>query len=350
MHIFQACSQDSGAVLAIMDDVIGKLKNVMPGLQTVFYRQDNAGCYRCGSTIVGASKAGQRHGVSVKRLDFCDPQGGKGACDRKAASIKAHMRIHLNEGHDIESGEQMVSAMKSAGGVTGLNVTLCDASPSAPYGKLDGVSSISNVQYSQSSLRIWKAYNIGPGKTIDLRKMGMTKNTTNVRLLAVSDEVSDMFCARPQTKAAPPSKKAASATTSDTGAERAERADDTESQLFCCPEEGCIKSYQRLSSLQHHLDCGKHERLLERQTLLDKAVLEYASQLQGQQTCAPKLKESGGLQRIDQPPLQMGWALRSTQSGTRARFSEKQRKYLTSKFQIGEVTGQSLIPRLSLNR
>ena len=85
VHIFQACNQDSGAVLAIMDDVIGKLKSVMPGLQTVFYRQDNAGCYQCGSTIVGASKAGQRDGVSVRRLDFCDPQGGKGACDRKGS-------------------------------------------------------------------------------------------------------------------------------------------------------------------------------------------------------------------------------------------------------------------------
>ena len=103
------------------------------------------------------------------------------------------MRIHLNEGHDIESGEQMVSAMKSAGGVAGLNVTLCDASPFSPSVKLDGVSSISNVQYSQSSLRIWKAYNIGPGKTIDLRKMVMTKNTANTRFLAVSDEVSDKF-------------------------------------------------------------------------------------------------------------------------------------------------------------
>ena len=79
-------------------------------------------CYQCGSTIVSASKVGQRDGVSVKRLDFCDPQGGKGVCNRKVASIKAHMRIQLNEGHDIESGEQMVSAIKSAGGVAGLNV------------------------------------------------------------------------------------------------------------------------------------------------------------------------------------------------------------------------------------
>ena len=40
----------------------------------------------------------------------------------------------------------------------------------------------------------------------------------------------------------------------------------------------------------------------------------------------------------------MGWALRSTQAGTRTRFSDKQREYLTSKFQIGEVTGRKFDP------
>ena len=70
VHVFQSCSQDSNAVLAIMEDVVGKLKAVMPALKTVIYRQDNAGCYRSGATIIGASKAGQFHGVTVKRLDF----------------------------------------------------------------------------------------------------------------------------------------------------------------------------------------------------------------------------------------------------------------------------------------
>ena len=40
-----------GAVKA----VIGKLKSLLPQLKSVFYRQDNAGCYHCGATIVGAS-------------------------------------------------------------------------------------------------------------------------------------------------------------------------------------------------------------------------------------------------------------------------------------------------------
>ena len=86
-----------------MTDVIGKLKKVMPTLRTVYYGQDNAGCYRSGGTIMGAIQAGKSHGVTVQRLDFSDPQGGKGACDRKAATVKAHIRVHLNEGHDVET-------------------------------------------------------------------------------------------------------------------------------------------------------------------------------------------------------------------------------------------------------
>ena len=35
VHVFQSCSQDSNAVLAIMENVIGKLKAVMPALKTV---------------------------------------------------------------------------------------------------------------------------------------------------------------------------------------------------------------------------------------------------------------------------------------------------------------------------
>jgi len=109
-----------------MEDVIGKLKAIMPTLKTVIYRQDNAGCYRSGATIIGALKASQFHGVTIKRLDFSDPQAGKGACNRKEATIKAHMRIHLYEGNDIENAARMVDAMRSSGGVSGPHVTFCE--------------------------------------------------------------------------------------------------------------------------------------------------------------------------------------------------------------------------------
>ncbi|CAH3146238.1 unnamed protein product, partial [Porites lobata] len=72
------------------------------------------------------------------------------------------------------------------------------------------------------------------------------------------------------------------------------------------------------------LDCGKHVRALESETMLDKAVRGYAARLEGQFAS-------------------MGWALRLTQT-SRARFSDKQKEYLTNKFLIGETTGQKANP------
>ena len=46
--------------------------------------------------ILGASFASRCHGVS-----FSDPQCGKGPSDRTAASLKSHMRVHLNQGSKI---------------------------------------------------------------------------------------------------------------------------------------------------------------------------------------------------------------------------------------------------------
>ena len=112
-HIFKHTNQESSAVGAVAQDVIQRVKHVMPYLSTVYYRQDNAGCYHSGPTMVFSSVIGKKAGVNLKHLDFSDPQGGKGACDRKAASIKSHTNVYLNAGHDIDTPEQMFEAMAS---------------------------------------------------------------------------------------------------------------------------------------------------------------------------------------------------------------------------------------------
>ena len=120
------------------------------------------------------------------------------------------------------------------------------------------------------------------------------------------------------------------------------------SGLYPCPEEGCIKSYQRFSSLQNHLDCGRHVRSLEQESMIDKAVRGYAARLEGQFAGVPQFGDRAGAGReaqstAQQTTLLMGWALKSSQGG-KTRFSDKQRDYLTSKFQIGEETGQKDSP------
>ena len=64
VHIFPLCSKDSCAVIAVMADGVKELKEVMPTLSSVYYRQDNAACYHCGATIT----CGLVLQVSIKRL------------------------------------------------------------------------------------------------------------------------------------------------------------------------------------------------------------------------------------------------------------------------------------------
>ena len=114
MHVFHNCSQDSTAVVSIMQDCLASLKKEIPELERTYYKQDNAGCYHNGYTIVSAKLAGDIAGVAVERNDFSDPQGGKGVCDRQAATINRDVGRHINEGHDVTTAVEMKTAIESS--------------------------------------------------------------------------------------------------------------------------------------------------------------------------------------------------------------------------------------------
>ena len=59
------------------------------------------------------------HGINVTRVDFSDPQGGKGSCDRKAAAIKGHV-----QGHDVLTADDFRDAILSNNGVRGVRVAV----------------------------------------------------------------------------------------------------------------------------------------------------------------------------------------------------------------------------------
>ena len=340
-HIVQACSQDSCAVLAVMADVIKQLKTTMPGLKTVNYRQDNAGCYHCGTTIICASVLGADLGVMIKRLDFSDPQGGKGACDRKAATIKSYMNIHLNAGHDIETPSQMFEAILSSGGVPSLSVTLCESittPPMATY-KVDGVSTLSNIEFSKEGIRVWRAYGVGTGRLMSAQKSEAPSSDGLPSIVVLQ--------AHPSSFSPAVKRRANTVHPSDTRTTKDQVETDEEPStsgeaLFQCPEEGCTKTFLRHSSMMQHLDCGKHQRTLECETVFDKAALEYAEQLEGQTTLVPVI--STVCTRASRTYRQeMGWALRSSGS-RRTRFTPTQKSYLTTKFRLGEQTGNKADP------
>jgi len=105
VHAFDRCTQDSETVVVILNDVLCKVKETDPQIKNAFIRSDNAGCYHSTNTLASAKHISEQTGVAIKRIDFCDPQGGKGPCDRYAVVIKSNVRRYLNENHNVTTAQ-----------------------------------------------------------------------------------------------------------------------------------------------------------------------------------------------------------------------------------------------------
>ena len=208
--------------------------------------------------------------------------------------------------------------------------------------KLDGVSAIANVEYSDTFIRVWKAYGMGPGKKISFSKLNLPTDlqTASLPTMCSAEAMSAQFCTVK-------SRRTASNPSASEGGVQGIPC-TTGSGLYPCPEEGCTKSYQRFSSLQNLLDWGKHFRSLKQESMIGKAVRGYATRLKGQFAGVPQFGDRARAGQEAQSTthkttVAMGWGQKSSQGG-KTRFSDKQRDYLTSRFQIGEETGQKASP------
>ena len=145
-------------------------------------------------------------------------------------------------------------------------------------------------------------------------------------------------------KAKIPPKQASTTGPSDSPSCDESSSDESNVGLFSCPKEGCIKRYQRFSSLQRHLDCGRHHLAIENESLFDRAIVGYSERLDVQSGSVSNIPtEVSKVQSVENPLLPMGWALRSSQV-KRTRFTTNQKDYLTKKFDLGEISGRKSDP------
>ena len=238
----------------------------------------------------------------------------------------------------------MKDAILSCGGVPAVNVVLCERMEVScePSAKIEGISLISNVQFEGSGLRVWRAYKLGPGKQIPKEKLSIPSISQLPALTGVTRSNSCSF-APVKERRTKETEQDLPPTTTTAAAVRSEGEESISREgIFTCPEEGFVQTFLRYSSMQRHLDCGRHKRAVERDTLFDKAAVGYAQNLELQCQAHPQLSCS------EQPPsmtdaLSKGWALKSS-SSKRVRFTDKQRKFMADKFQQGKSSGRKIDP------
>ena len=116
----------------------------------------------------------------------------------------------------------------------------------------------------------------------------------------------------------------------------------TDESLFSCPNDGCVKTYQRYSALEKHLSFGKCGLVLERESLLDKAKRLYRSKLLESASAQATIEADAANVQDGTYSLSEGWALKSPKNSTR--FNDAQKRYLEEKFVLGQETGHKLDP------
>ena len=108
--------------------------------------------------------------------------------------------------------------------------------------------------------------------------------------------------------------------------------------VFACLQEGCVKVFQRLSSLEKRRSLEK--RSLEKRTLLDLAKLGYKSRLEEGVAHITITASVVTKEAAHESCIKEGWALKIAKKPYR--FSQQQKAYLDAKFAIGQTTGKKL--------
>ena len=164
-HLFNSCSQDWLSVLSILESLLITVRSSNPKVKKAYLKSDEAGCYQL---IVAARDVGERVGVSLQRYDFSEPQSGKDVCDRILCPLKGAIRRYCNEGHDVLTTSDMHTALKERP-VQGCTAAVChvnETKKDLDIRKLQQFSAMHDFSYQQDGLRLWKAFQVGPGKLI----------------------------------------------------------------------------------------------------------------------------------------------------------------------------------------
>ena len=98
------------------------------------------------------------------------------------------------------------------------------------------------------------------------------------------------------------------------------------SGYYSSPHDGCVRVFQRLSTLEKHLALEKCEQKLERLSLLDHAKPSYKQYLEEGNGIIPTLNPMVTATSSANPTVSEGWALKANKK--LYRFNEKQKQYL----------------------
>ena len=256
-------------MLSIIENTLKTLKTKNPLISRVQFRSDEAGCCHNNFLISSVRDIDNEVGIAVTGYEFSEPQYGKDACDRILCPMKSTIRRYCNEGHDVLTAQDMLTAL-SQRPVRGTSACVCSTDESKrtlEVNKMDAFSRYHNFKFEKNEVRVWKAYVTGPGNLIHFSDLICKKQ------VSLGLNVHDGFFPFRNIRVY----------------ETTSHDDDVKHEgLFYCSESGCQMVFKAFSELQSHLDVGDHSNVEKpgKFTVYDKLRRDWASKFQSVDTRA----------------------------------------------------------------
>lgn len=206
-----------------------------------------------------------------------------------------------------------------------------------------GIQSLHNFSYENGGIRVWRAYNVGPGKfysAAQLARFGTPQGPTKLVIIHPFGRPHVEVGTYRQQRAMPA--RSSSLPRSHQEPSESAQADQVgEKVMFHCQEEGCIKTFQSFASLQRHLDVGTHMVRLVKESTYDEIRRKWAEachSLGGGYVRGDSVTFESSDQATPGEIVELGWALQKNRKPVA--FSEKAKSYLVDVFWAGEETGK----------
>jgi len=180
--------------------------------------------------------------VSLQRYDFSELQSGKDLCDRILCPLKGAIRRYCNEGHDVLTASYMHTALKERP-IQGCTAAVCSVNEiekDLDIKKLQQFSAMHDFSYQQDGLRVWKAFQVGPGKLIPWDEINIGQGATDL----TTEQENFGFTARVTHGSAHDSGHAESSCKLGL--------------LLECPEPACARTFKTVDEMELHISVGQH--------------------------------------------------------------------------------------------
>ncbi|CAG2201429.1 unnamed protein product [Mytilus edulis] len=299
IHIFEGqIPQDSSNTTAVILDTVDTIQK-NPNITKVHLYSDNAGCYKSTETINALHQSGK-----IATYDFCEAQDEKGSCDRTAATVKCAVKRYINQGNDVLNAVQLKKAIEQSTKNVKYHVKVVDSVLVIPKHdmkktSIPSISAINNFQFDSTGIHTWKAFNIGPGKHIQI-------DSNIIPTIMIKEDSCDI--------------PFHSLNHHSNTSSRTEISDGT----FSCQNEECILSFPTYESMEGHMLIGDCQLRLPDRSSVDVVKTTYLEKLHATNSL-PILMDCVSSVCHD-IKLSKGWAMKEERKCKR--FNDKQKNIL----------------------